>query len=198
VSADQPTPDLFRREALDHRDGIQRDGTLLWLPPRWMAWGHWTLVAAGVTALALLVCGRVTDYAAGPAIVRVEAGTAPTVLAALPARERFRLAVGQPLELALDGLDTAAHPRLYVEEIGAADLTPDEVRRRGGPSLAAGDATAALVLVRARGVGPTFGDGVRAYRYVDGARGRADIAVDVERLAVLLFPALRSLVGHGR
>ncbi len=65
---------LFRREALDHLHDAREHGDVLRLPPAWTRW-TWPLIVAGaVVGLAFLVLGHVSEYAGGPAIVRLEGG----------------------------------------------------------------------------------------------------------------------------
>jgi len=65
---------LFRREALDHLKDAREHGDVLRLPPAWTRW-TWPLIVAGaVVGLVFLLVGHVSEYASGPAVVRLEGG----------------------------------------------------------------------------------------------------------------------------
>ena len=66
---------VFRRAALDHHSrGSERDGRPLELRPVWLDRVYSLLLALVVTALAFVLFGRHSEYAAGPAVVRVDQG----------------------------------------------------------------------------------------------------------------------------
>lgn len=68
--APRPTP--FRAAAIAHYLRPQRDGALLRLTPEWTRLAWWTLIAAAATAAVYLAVAPIHQYAAGPAVVRVE------------------------------------------------------------------------------------------------------------------------------
>src|SRR5262249_56034880 len=63
--------DIFRREALEHHVRPRREGDLLRLTPGWTRATFWLLVAVVVGGLAYALLGRGSEYASGPAGVRV-------------------------------------------------------------------------------------------------------------------------------
>lgn len=63
---------IFRREALQHYAHGDAEGALLQLTPGWARFSYWMLLAVLAFALAYAFAGRVHEYAAGPAIVRVD------------------------------------------------------------------------------------------------------------------------------
>ena len=66
-------PSIFRKEALEYHQHYRRqEGDLLRLAPGWTRWTYWILVLMlGVGVLVCLV-GTVSEYATGPALVRVD------------------------------------------------------------------------------------------------------------------------------
>src|SRR5947209_6243331 len=66
-----PTP-LFREEALEHHAGQRQEGQLLRLSPGWTRWSFWLLAAVVAAAIVYAALGTIHEYAAGPAVVRVE------------------------------------------------------------------------------------------------------------------------------
>ena len=74
--------DIFRREALEHHAAPPREGDPLRLSPAWTRWTFWLLVGSCVTALAYGIAGQVSEYATGPAVVRIEGKTDVTAQAA--------------------------------------------------------------------------------------------------------------------
>ncbi|AKF82290.1 membrane fusion protein, multidrug efflux system [Myxococcus fulvus] len=66
-------PSIFRKEALEYYQQHRRqEGDVLLLAPGWTRWTYWVLM--GMLALGVLLCvvGTVSEYAEGPALVRVE------------------------------------------------------------------------------------------------------------------------------
>jgi membrane fusion protein (multidrug efflux system) len=93
---------LFRPEAVDHHATRRRDGALLDLTPAWTRWTFRLLLLLVAATGAWAWFGRVSEYATGPAIVRIDgrrdvtarlAGTVATVMV----RPGERVAAGQPL-----------------------------------------------------------------------------------------------------
>jgi membrane fusion protein (multidrug efflux system) len=68
----ESTPAFFRQEAIAHRAESVGSDELLRLGPGWTRWTFWTMVAIVVSALAFASVVHINEYAAGPAIVRVE------------------------------------------------------------------------------------------------------------------------------
>ena len=70
LTPEDGTAHLFRREALDHHEGINRElGSPLLLPPGWTAWAYRLLVVIALAGAMFLGAFRTYDYAQGPAVV---------------------------------------------------------------------------------------------------------------------------------
>ena len=78
----RPDGDIFRREAVEHHAAPPREGEPLRLSPAWTRWTFWLLAAACVIALIYGVVGEVSEYATGPAVVRIDGKTDVTAQAA--------------------------------------------------------------------------------------------------------------------
>jgi biotin carboxyl carrier protein len=63
---------LFRREAIEHQARNNTRSDILAVDPASTDWGYRLLFAAIVASLAFIVVGRLTEYASGPAIVRLD------------------------------------------------------------------------------------------------------------------------------
>jgi membrane fusion protein (multidrug efflux system) len=63
---------IFRREALEHHTGTQEHGELLRLSPAWTRWAFWLLLAVVGFYAAFGVLGWISEYASGPAVVRMK------------------------------------------------------------------------------------------------------------------------------
>jgi len=71
-----PRPDLFRAEAIEsYRAGHRSTGDLLRISPGWTGWCYWLLLGVALAGMTYLTLGTVHEYAAGPAVVRVESRT---------------------------------------------------------------------------------------------------------------------------
>jgi membrane fusion protein (multidrug efflux system) len=69
-------PSIFRKEALEYHQHYRRqEGDVLRLAPEWTQWSYWVLVAMLVVGALICVVGSVSEYASGPALVRVERRT---------------------------------------------------------------------------------------------------------------------------
>ncbi|MCY1077790.1 efflux RND transporter periplasmic adaptor subunit [Archangium lansingense] len=81
ASGQSDKPSLFRKEALEHHQrGVQPPkGDVLRLSPAWTVWAYWLLVAVLAEAFVLGVVGTISEYASGPALVRLEGRTDLTV-----------------------------------------------------------------------------------------------------------------------
>lgn len=67
-----PGPRLFRAAALEeYRRGEEEGGALLRNAPGWTRWTYWLLVAGTLGFVLFALFGRVNEYAAGPAVVRM-------------------------------------------------------------------------------------------------------------------------------
>ncbi|MGZ3428538.1 MAG: HlyD family efflux transporter periplasmic adaptor subunit [Polyangia bacterium] len=72
AAAPPPAPSPFRAAALAHFLRPQRDGSLLRLTPEWTRLAWWILLGALVTAAVYVAVAPLHQYAAGPAVVRVD------------------------------------------------------------------------------------------------------------------------------
>jgi membrane fusion protein (multidrug efflux system) len=63
---------LFRREAIEHQSARSPHPALLQIDTESASWGFRLLVAGMLVALVFVVLGRVSEYATGPAFVRVD------------------------------------------------------------------------------------------------------------------------------
>src|SRR5688572_11428803 len=79
---DRADADIFRKEALEHHAAPPREGEPLRLSPTWTRWTFWLLAGACFTAVAYGIVGQVSEYATGPAVVRIEGKTDVTAQAA--------------------------------------------------------------------------------------------------------------------
>jgi membrane fusion protein (multidrug efflux system) len=67
-----PDGGLFREQAVEfHRGGLSGEGDLLRVDPGWMRWTYRLLLAVVVAGLLFTVLGKVREYAAGPAVIRL-------------------------------------------------------------------------------------------------------------------------------
>ncbi|RKH13172.1 HlyD family efflux transporter periplasmic adaptor subunit [Corallococcus sp. CA047B] len=66
-------PSIFRKEALDYYQLHRRhEGDVLRVAPRWTRWSYPLLMALVAVVLVFCSLGSVSEYAAGPALIRVE------------------------------------------------------------------------------------------------------------------------------
>ncbi|HEX2164528.1 MAG TPA: hemolysin D, partial [Thermoanaerobaculia bacterium] len=120
------------------------------------------------------------------------------VVALFPGRYRPELRPGMALRLELDGYRDAVQ-ELTVERVSEEVVGPAEARRVLGSEI--GDAVelaAPVVFATARlPADGTFRRGGERYRYHEGLRGTAEVAVRSERALVALVPGLDALLGGG-
>jgi membrane fusion protein (multidrug efflux system) len=96
-------PSIFRQQAWEHYHHSRwKEGDVLRLTPAWTRWTYWLLV--GVLGVGALFCvlGTVHEYAAGPALVRLERRTDVTahgggVVATVEVQPGQRVEAGQVL-----------------------------------------------------------------------------------------------------
>jgi hypothetical protein len=185
---------IFRREAVEHRGaGIQEEGALLRLSPVWMSWAFWLLLAVVVFYGALGVFGRMSEYASGPAVVRLREGGPVEILAALPGSSRPLLAQGMAMRLELQGF-AHQYQELRIEELGGVLLEPGELRESLGVGLAERLVEAPVVVVRARVPSGAFEAEGGRLPYFNGMRGTVSVRVRSERIAAALVPGLKLLL----
>lgn len=185
---------VFRGEAIKHQGlGTNEGGAVLRLSPAWTQWAFWLLLAVVGFYAALGVFGRVSEYATGPALIRVE-GQQVRVLAVLPGGYAPLLSEGVPLRLELQGFPYQ-YQALTLDELGRAAVDPREVRQELGEGLVAGlDAAGTVVRVRALVPSDSFAADGQRLKYIDGMRGTVSVRVKTERLATTLIPGLKRLL----
>jgi len=93
---------LFREEALRRYTETREFGELLRLPPRWTRYAYPLVVGMALVGLLVLIFGKVSQYASGPAVVRVEGGqsvfsTVTGTVAAVEAEPGRPVAAGELL-----------------------------------------------------------------------------------------------------
>ena len=166
---------IFREEALRSREAQSPPAQTPRRTPRWIAWAYWALlilVAAGLTASALI---RVGEAAQGPAVIRGGA-----VEAVVPAVFASDLHSGMPVELTLRGRGpvkvalTATGPE--VADAAAAS------KALGMTISGVGPAPGALLLIRA--AAPPHA--------TEGATGTVSVQVGSRPLIVSLVTGLIS------
>jgi membrane fusion protein (multidrug efflux system) len=96
------TNGIFRKEALQQREGQRREGRLLRITPAWTEWAYWSVLGAVGCALLYCFVGRIGEYAAGPIVVRVEGrtdltATSEEVVSTVEAQPGQHVAEGQIL-----------------------------------------------------------------------------------------------------
>ena len=125
------------------------------------------------------------------AITRGEA--ALEIVGLLPGQRRPQLQPGQRLRFALRG-ERGVYADTVLGAVDAAVVGPQEARRTLGPELAdTVSIPGPVVVVRARLPRATFAARGQLYRYHDGMSGQADVVVDRERIAFVLFPGLKEI-----
>ncbi len=183
---------IFRKAAVEHQGaGNPQGGAVLRLSPEWTSWAFWLLLIVVVFYGVLGVFGRVSEYASGPAVVRLVPGAPAEILAALPGNYRPLLAEGATMRLELQGF-SYQYQDLRIEEIDEALLAPRELRERTGEGLAERlTAAAPVVLVRARVPSGVFETEGGRLPYFHGMQGAVSVRVKSERIVATLIPGLK-------
>ncbi len=171
---------IFREEASRSREALPPPGGAARASPRWITGAYWALlalVAAGLTAGALI---RVGEVAQGPAVVGE--GTVEAVVPAIFAPD---LHPGMPLKLTLRG-----HRPVTVTVTGT------------GPEVAGASAVSGPLRTAVGGADPAPGAlfVVRAtapHQGTEGAEGTASVQVGSQRLIVTLVAGLVSGAADG-
>jgi multidrug resistance efflux pump len=93
---------IFRKEALEALQASEEEGDLVRLMPRWTTATYWLVVALVVAGIAYSTSATVSEFAQGPAVVRVEGRldlTTPMggVVAAVHVQAGERVSAGQLL-----------------------------------------------------------------------------------------------------
>lgn len=191
-------PDLFRAEAIAaYSAGGRSQGHALRITPAWTRWLYWLLIAICAVGLLFASVATIDQYAAGPAVVRLEddADTGATLIAVLPGQYRPLLQPGMPLRLELTGY-RYAYQQPVIESVGDRLIGPDEARRALGPEAAAAMPLppGPLVLVQARLPARTFTANGGVYPLYDNMSGAVEARVRSERLLLTLVPGLKGLL----
>jgi hypothetical protein len=158
--------DIFRTEALEHKQRPEEHGGLVRLGPQWTTWAFWgllALVAVGLIAAAQVHIDRFARGATasddkGRVVVLVPAALAPEV------------AAGRPVDLGTT--------KATVVSSGRSVLYPAEVKDRYGIDVAV---PSVPVVTSATAGGDTA--------------GTARVLVESEPLIVALVPGLKALFG---
>ncbi|OJH37748.1 hypothetical protein BON30_26550 [Cystobacter ferrugineus] len=159
-----------------------------------MPWAFWLLLVVVLFYGALGVFGRMSEYASGPAVVRLGEGGPVEILAALPGNYRPLLAQGMTMRLELQGF-AHQYQELRIEELGGVLLEPGELRESLGVGLAERLVAAApVVVVRARAPSGFFEAEGGRLPYFNGMRGTVSVRVRSERIAARLIPGLKQLL----
>lgn len=138
---------IFREAAVEHHlRGGRAHGDLLRISPRWTNQAYWLLVAAFAAGAVYLVCGRISEYATGTAIIRDEGRTSVTALVGgtitdIRVQPGQRVAAGQLLLRFNDVQERIELDRLHQE------LNLQEINRLKNPN----DAVAPQQLAAVRG-----------------------------------------------
>jgi biotin carboxyl carrier protein len=136
--------EIYREEALDYYSQDRGDqGALLRISPAWTGWAYWLLVATVMVAMLFALIGRIDEYAAGPAVTRIEGRieitvTAPATVKAIHVRPGQRVAAHELLVSLYSSQETAAYEhvdRLY--ELQLAKTRNDPLDRAAGQELEA-------------------------------------------------------------
>jgi biotin carboxyl carrier protein len=193
-----PPPTLFRREALGPAASARSEGELLRIPYAWTAWTYWMLVVLAVAAALFAALGRVHEYAAGAAVVRLDGRTevlasSGLIVASIEVHPGQRVAPGDVLlryylTLEVDELQRST-PQFQLPVAGdRGGGRPDEARAGARALQAQTDvAEARLVLrvVRAAQVGTVSEVIVRAGQHVAAGEALLSVVRDEARFSVV-------------
>src|SRR5919201_1448518 len=73
---------LYRAEAVEHHAKSRERGHILRITPSWMRWTYWLVLGLIALTFTFASLAKVSEYAIGPAIVRVEPRTEVTATVA--------------------------------------------------------------------------------------------------------------------
>ena len=183
-------PKVFRDEALKYHASPSIDGHALDLSPGWINSVYRFVLVVGFLSLVFTSAARVHEYASGPAIVRVEEDSEPSILALVPGEFRPQLRPGDSLRFEVSGYPHA-YQMLAVTQLGEEVIGPSDITGLLG-SEAAGAMTSVgrVVVVRARLPKRTFASDGQEYQYYDGMLGKVEIELRSEPLVRTLLPGL--------
>lgn len=111
---------IFRKEALEYQSGAQESGTILRLSPRWTRWAFWLLLAVVGFYLAFGALVSISEYATGPAVVRMMDRVEVTALwggrvTSVEVQPGQRVREGQVLVRFFEGMERASLERTKQE-----------------------------------------------------------------------------------
>jgi GAF domain-containing protein len=193
TSTGRSATDLYREEALRHYVSAGEQGDVLRVSERWMSWTFRLVGLSATAAVLFATLASVHRYAAGVAVVRIDAGARGHVVAVLPGHYLPTLRPGQPLLVELNGFPNEPQ-HLTLESVGEEVVGREEAQRYLGSRVSADILPAGpVVLVQARLHSPRFVAQGHDYRYHDGMVGTAHVRVDSERLVTALVPRLKAL-----
>lgn len=115
------------------------------------------------------------------------------VVALLPGADRPQLRPGMNIRLEIDGYPYA-YQSLVIEHVSRGVVGPGEAARYLGPQYAETlKVSGPVAVVRARLDDAAFESGDETYRYHDGMRANAEVAIRSEPIIVMLFPFFKAL-----
>jgi membrane fusion protein (multidrug efflux system) len=112
---------IFRKEAIEALEaGLSSEGDVLRISPVWVHWTYWAMAAMLLVALVYGAVGTVSEYASGPALIRVEGRTDVTTplggtVVGVLVRPGQRIKKGQLLARFYGGQETVELERLKRE-----------------------------------------------------------------------------------
>ena len=195
--------DVFRQEALAHHADHRDEGEVLKISPRWTRWAYGTLLAALVVGVIYAVLGTVHEYAAGPAIIRLEAKTSltakvPGTVQAVSVQPRQRVEPGD-LVVELSSAEESAtleriEHELQLQLVKVLRDPTDQVARQSLIGLRTQEELAQARLDQRRVCAPVAGAvsdiRVRAGQHLDAGDLILSIIGDDARLSVVaMMPA---------
>lgn len=131
MAAEHNQSSIFRQEALEAHRGGDSGGDVLRLSPRWVRRAFWVLTAAVAAALVFSVVAHVTEFAPGPAVLRVN-NRAEVRVTSSGVIETVAVRPGQAVE------PGQVLVRIYpLEELAAVERMTREIQ--GGASTSLGD-----------------------------------------------------------
>lgn len=162
--------DLFRAEAVEHKQRPEEGGGVVRIGPRWTTWAFWILIGLFLLGLVAATRVHVDRYARGATAADPDGH----VVVLIPAALAPDVAPGRPVEL-------GGKASAVVVSSGRRVLYPPEIKRRYGVDVA----VPSLAVTTSAAAGPTL------------VAGTARVLVESDPLIVALVPGLKGLFGGG-
>jgi membrane fusion protein, multidrug efflux system len=184
------TPQLFRKEALDHHARPEVRGGLLELSPGWARGAYWLVVALVVVGGVGLALVDINDYAQGPVFIQVKGQEDITATAAgrvsrLLVSRGQHVKEGQPLVELYSGLEVAERERMEQEfrlQLAASLLNPLDTRVQQSLSTLHSQLELSQVRLRERSLRAPFDAVVNDVRIREGQHLNAgEVVVSILR-----------------